>query len=154
MNASLFEKYIINQTFLIDICDYLNINSIKNLNILNKNIVKNKLEKHYSNYIVKNSSVHIITKFFKKLYIFLNKYKIKNNIFLEYDKCSDSKSIAFLYFKYYSINMINKWFNHSCIWKKNIILSYNPKIKNNHNRFDIYHMIKKMNLIHIYSIGF
>jgi hypothetical protein len=148
IKKSLFEQRISQQTIYIDICSYLNLNTIKNMNVLNKNINKNKLEKTYANYIVKNCSSYVITKFMRKLtnYIKINK-KIAN------DENISQETLALHYFIFYTKNHINSWYNNGAQWKKAIIDSYNPKNILNPTRFDLYNLIKKMAVNDVYSIG-
>jgi hypothetical protein len=148
IKKSLFEQKISQQTVCIDIFGYLNINTIKNMNILNKNINKNKLEKTYANYIVKNCSALVITKFMRKL----TKYIKINKEIINYENISQ-ETLALHYFIFYTKNHINSWYNNSCQWKKAIIDSYNPKNIVNPTRFDIYNLIKRMVVNDVYSIG-
>jgi thiaminase len=116
--------------------------------ILNKNLNKNRLDKNYSNYIVKNSSAYVITRFMRKLCICLKTYKeIIDNIEIT------QKTLALYYFIFYTKKYINNWYNNSIQWKKDIILSYNPKNIVNPTRFDIYSLIKRMAMNDVYSIG-
>ena len=148
MTESKFEKKFLQQTLCVDIYSYLNINSVKNMSELNKNINKNKLDKTYRNFIVKNCSAYVITSFMRRFSTFIKKNKETFN-----DTSISPNSLALCYFIHYPQQYINSWYNNTIQWKEDIILSYNPKNIENPTRFDLYHLIKKMNVSDVYSIG-
>ena len=148
MTESSFEKKFLQQTLCVDIYSYLNINSVKNMSYLNNNINKNKLDKKYSNFIVKNCSAYVITSFMRRFSTFIKKNKETFN-----DTSISPNSLALCYFIHYPQQYINSWYNNTIQWKEDIILSYNPKNIENPTRFDLYHLIKKMNVSDVYSIG-
>ena len=148
MTESKFEKKFLQNTLCIDVYSYLNINSVKNMSELNKNINKNKLDKTYGNFIVKNCSAYVITSFMRKFSIFIKKNKETFN-----NTRISQKTNALFYFIHYPKRHIDSWFNNTIQWKKDIILSYNPKNIENPTRFDLYNLIKKMNVNDVYSIG-
>lgn len=143
-NESKFENMVIEQPYYLLICDYLTLKDGKSMTLIKNTMYKNQIHKDYYQRSCNNKSVFIITRFMRK-YINLSKNIIADS--------SDKRMNALYYFKYYPKEYINSWYNIGKGWKQNIIKKYNPKIKDNATRFDLFNLIKKMDIGDTHAIG-
>jgi hypothetical protein len=152
---------LIEQPFHIIIGNYLYINDNKNLIKLNKEIYNNKISKKYFKKIVIEKSKKIIYRFMKKYVNYIKYVNNFHNYIYEFhindlSKLITKKMNAVYYFKNYEKKHINPWYNLFKGWKKDLIDKYKNKYdlkKENPSRYDLYKLIKKMNIEEVYSIG-
>jgi hypothetical protein len=158
-----FMDIIIEQPFHIIIGEYLDISDNKNLMKLNKEIYNNKISNNYFKRIITAKAKKILMIFMKK---YVNYIKYNNNIHnnihndmydLRINKISTlitKKMNALYYFRNYEKQYINMWYNMNIPFKKALL----DKYKNNNNvdnptRYDLYYLIKKMDIDDVYLIG-
>ena len=158
----MIDKYISEQPSYYDICEYLNIDDIKNFGMINKSMYNNLINKqirfritYFKKYL---SPSAIIIRFMRKLYLKLTKIVNYQNIQFQsmlhennYFNLIDNKTIALYYFKHY--NYVKEWLKPKPGWKKDLIDSYNFKINENPTRFDLYKLLTIMNKNDIFMIG-
>ena len=152
---------LIEQPFHIIIGEYLYINDNKNLISLNKEIYNNKISKIYFKKIVIEKSKKIIYKFMKNYVNYVKYVNNLHNYIFEFNHNNIQKLItkrmnAVYYFKNYEKKYINPWYNTFTGWKKDLIDKYknNEELKKeNPSRYDLYKLIKKMNIEEVYSVG-
>lgn len=145
-----FMDILIEQPFHIIIGEYIGLNDNRNLISLNKEIYNNKISKTYFKKIVIEKSKKIIFNFMKKI---VNHMKYVNKAYE--DEIITRKNIALYYFKNYDKEYIKEWYNINIVWKKRILDKYkkNDDIKENPSRYDLFKLIRKMDINHTYSIG-
>lgn len=150
-------KYIYGTDLYLPICEFLDIISLKNFSIANKEYYHNKKHKEIRNYIFKNKYFHIIVRFMKKICLLKKRIELLNINNL----ISIPRNMALFYFFYYENININGYFNITAEWKKKIINKYhsnkvdknNNNNKINYNKFDLFNLLKKMTIDEINSIG-
>jgi hypothetical protein len=145
---------IIEQPFHYMIGDYLSINDNKNLMKLNKDIYHNKISRIILKKLIAKKSKNLIYKFFKKY----SKYiEYVNNLHNNYrPKLITKKINAIYYFKNYEKKYINSWYNLMGGSKKMLIDNYKDEDelkKENPTRYDLYRLIKKMNVNDVLYVG-
>ena len=144
---------LIEQPFHIIIGEYLYINDNKNLIKLNKEIFNNKISNIYCKKIIIDKSRKIIYRFMKK---YINYIKCINNFHNPRSNLITKKINAVYYFRNYEKKHINFWYNSFKGWKKDLIDKHKNKDefkKENPTRYDLYKLIKKMDVKDVYTVG-
>ena len=156
--TSLFEKTLDESPVLGNILEYLTINDNKQLSLINKSFYYNKENRKYRIYVVKLHSSNIIVKLFQNYKLLVESVNIYGQV--------TKKLNAFYYYRYYDKQYIKTLYNTKAPWKKDILDKY-KKIqdttldlqikriyKNNHTtRYDLYELIKTMDINDMLQIG-
>ena len=156
-----FMDILIEQPFHIIIGEYLHINDNKKLMNLNKEIFNNKISKIYFKKMVIEKSKKIIYKFMKK---YVSYIKFVNNFYsyileFHYDIIHNlitKRMNAIYFFRNYEKIYINDWYNSFIGWKKDLIDKYKSDEDLNRKtatRYDLYKLLRRMNVDEVYSIG-
>ena len=148
-------KYVCGTDLYLTICEFLDIMSLKNFSIANKEYYHNKKHKQIRHYIFKNKYFYIIIRFMQKICVLKKRIKLLNinNLILI------PRNMALFYFFYYENININSYFNISAEWKKTIIDKYHSNEENknknkiNYNKFDLFNLLKKMTIEEINLVG-
>jgi hypothetical protein len=158
-SLSLFEKTFDENPILVNMLKYLTINDNKQLSLINKKFYYDRENKKYRIYVVKNNASNIIYKMFQK-------YKLLIESINKYGQVT-KKLNALYYYRYYDKKYINSIYNmNKGSWKKDILDKYKKiqdttldlQIKriyknNNTTRYDLYVLIKIMDVDDMLSIG-
>jgi len=152
---------LIEQPFHIIIGEYLYINDNKNLIKLNKEIFNNKISNIYCKKIIIEKSRKIIYRFMKKYVNYIKCINDFHNYIYEFSNNPASNLItkkinAVYYFRNYEKQYINPWYNLFTGWKKDLIDKHKNEDeinKENPTRYDLYKLIKKMDVKDVYTVG-
>jgi hypothetical protein len=156
--TSLFEKTLDESPILGNILEYLTINDNKQLSLINKSFYYNKENRKYRIYVVKPYASNIIIKIFQNYKLLVESVNIYGQV--------TKKLNALYYYRYYDKQYIKSIYNTKASWKKDILDKY-KKIqdttldlqikriyKNNHTtRYDLYDLIKIMDITDMLEIG-
>ena len=153
------DKHIYGTDLYLPICEFLDIISLKNFSMVNKEYYHNKKHKQIRHYIFKNKYFKIIVRFMQKICLLKKRIELLNSN----NSILIPRNMALFYFFYYENININGYFNISAEWKKAIIDKYHSneidknknknKNKNNYNKFDLFNLLKKMTIDEINFIG-
>lgn len=87
----------------------------------------------------------------------LNTRAIKNRLSIEMNKRHNhlnSLELALYYFFFYENQYIDQWLKGvNCVWKQNIISSYQFTIPEKINKYHLFHIQKQMKTDEIFNIG-
>jgi hypothetical protein len=157
--TDLFEKTFDTSSIVLNLLKYLTINDNKQLSLINKAFYYNKENRKYRIYIVKNYSCNIICKVLKRYKLLIESVNIYGQV--------TKKLNALYYYRYYDKQYINSLYTtKKIIWKNKILNKYKNILNNNlllqikqiyknkyTTRFDLYSLIKIMDIDDMLSIG-
>ena len=139
---SLFIKLIIDNDLYYEITNFLDLMSIKNLMLLNKETYFSTKNRKITRKIVNKRVYDIFYHLFKKYLVYV---KIINQ-----DNIDLSRIMAINFFKNSPKRYINLYFTsdtYVCDIKKEIIQKYNHHMnKENYTRLDLFYLIKSMTI--------
>jgi hypothetical protein len=129
---------------------YLDLHSIQNLSMTCKMIYNNKQNNFITKKIVHKRIYNIFYSIFKK-YIFYTRIVKKGEMYIRYS----TRILAIYYYQNYPKYLITEMYNHIIRYCNKYIENYTPHIilKNEYSRYDLYKVIKSMNLNDVYSCG-
>ena len=150
---SLLEKNILGKNMHSLIGKYLSISDNRSFISITKNINNNTENKLCFNHLLKKKSCKIICNFMLKIRKFIE--NITEDIYytMYTQNTLTKKYFALYYFKFYENRYIYSWYNGQDLFKKSIIDKYKIKITDSPTKFDLFNLIKRMNIYDVYYIG-